>query len=996
MLAPTMRWARLLATSFVLAVPTDAAAVGDGGTAVIDRPSGFGALPFDGISDSHIGPRTISANGCFIVFESENDALFAGDENGAANIYRKDRCSPGHPLVQVNVSSAGAQPEPGREATVPSISANGRHVAFISDAPSLSPDANGAPMVWVKDMQTGGVELASRDEGGQKLGQPGEPVISGDGNRVAFALDGFVDAANTDGQAGQTNVYVRDLATDHTYPASIKSSDGKAGGGATGDVDISFDGSAVAFTGQAQLTPTDIDFDADAYLARSIGPSPTQTLVSYTVGNTSGAQTAYDITIGSDGATVAWANGSHPWLTTCTPGCATAANLDFGVDPPVTDQQVFGIGFGHSTSGGATAPARVYWATTAPLVAGDTDGVTDIYSHSVSDLTVGGLSLVTSGTDPAGVSEARGSDDGALLAYRNNSPLLPGSNGECCQVFLREAGGTANLSQPEGQPLHTEEAGDAQLNNGHVLSTNGRFAVFASTAAGLGSPYLDNDEHRDQIFRRDMLTGETLPVSVDGAGQFGNDFSYVASVDAAGSRVAFVSMATNLVAGATQSPSGHVYVRDLPTGTTKLLDRAATGDPSTNGVQLAKISGGGRTVVFVSDSPDLPGAPASGRHAYAADVDSGAITLVDKTSGGTAANGNVGAADIAAIGERIIFQTDANNLGGAAKPSVYLKDLTNGAVTWIGKPEDNDPAHTGARPELAISGDGQRVAFVETDSQFGFGANGVPHVFLRDLAARTTAIVSLGTELGTNAQQGGPSLSGDGRRLTFWEDAHPGSPERVYYRDLVAGTTTPLESTRDGSDVASLDSTGTCAAFVSFGKGIAADGYPGTDFKHAYVRAFRGDCPPVPPPGGGPGPGSTSDTTAPVISGARVTNRRFRVAAKRTALTAKRAKRGTTFVFSLSEPARTTIAIAQRLPGRKKGTKCVKPRKRLKKRCTRYVAKLTLTRTKSAQGPNRVAYSGRTAKGRLKPGRYRATLHATDAAGHRSQARTVTFRVVRR
>jgi hypothetical protein len=272
----------------------------------------------------------------------------------------------------------------------------------------------------------------------------------------------------------------------------------------------------------------------------------------------------------------------------------------------------------------------------------------------------------------------------------------------------------------------------------------------------------------------------------------------------------------------------------------------------------------------------------------------------------------------------------------------------------------------------------------------------VPHVFLRDLGAGTTAIVSLGTELGTDARQGAPSLSTDGGRLTFWEDSHPGSPERVYYRNLATATTTALESTPQGSDVASLDPTGTCAAFVSFGAGIAPDGYPGTDFQHAYVRAFGGDCPPV-PPGGGPGPGGgTTDTTAPVVSAVRVTNKRFRVGAKRTALAAKRAKRGTTFVLTLSEPARTTIAIAQRLPGRKKGTKCVKPRKRLKKRCTRYVGKVTLTRAHTAQGVNRVAYSGRTSKGRLKPGRYRARLRATDAAGNRSKAATVTFTVVRR
>jgi hypothetical protein len=269
-------------------------------------------------------------------------------------------------------------------------------------------------------------------------------------------------------------------------------------------------------------------------------------------------------------------------------------------------------------------------------------------------------------------------------------------------------------------------------------------------------------------------------------------------------------------------------------------------------------------------------------------------------------------------------------------------------------------------------------------------------VFLRDLAAGTTAIASLGTSLGTDGSQGGPALSHDGRRMTFWGSSGAGQSDRTYLRDLVSGTTTVLENGSNGSSAATIDPTGTCAGFTASSTGLSEPGYPSTDFEHAYLRAVGGDCPPV-PPGAGPGPGGGApDTTAPVISGVRLTNKRFRVGAKRTALSARRAKRGTAFVFTLSESARTTVAIAQRLPGSKKGKKCVKPRKGLKKRCTRFVAKVTLTRTKTGRGANRVVYSGRTAKGRLRPGRYRATLRATDAAGNRSKAKTISFTVVRR
>ena len=985
-----MKWARLLATSFLLAAPTDAAAIGDGRTEVIDRPSGFGALPFDGISDSTIGPRTISADGCYVVFVSANDVLLADDQDDGRNVYRKDRCSPGHPLQQVNVSASGQQPEPDRRTRSPSISANGRYVAFISDAATLGPDADGTRLVWVKDMQDGSVELASRADtaGGQKAADPYDPVISGDGNHVVFAYEGALAAANGSGPGGQADVYVRDLGADRTYLASAKA-DNSAAGGANGEYDISFDGTTVAFVTNAKMLSGDLDTGNDAYLATVALSSSSLTFITDT-------QSAQDVALSSDGKTVAWLN-NHPWVRTCSPSCSAPADLDSGVDPAVTDNQsLFAVNFGYSgTTTAAAAPSRVFWSTTAPLTAGDTNGTYDAYGHTLANPTdVSGLFRLSDGTDPGGLFESSASDNGALLTFRSNESQWPGGNGACCQVFLKTPAGTENLSQPEGQPLHVEEAGSARLSSLHSLSSNGRYAVFGSDAAGLGVPFLDNDEFREQIFRRDMLTGDTLPMSVNASGQFGNDFSDLGTIDAAGDRVAFASNATDLVAGVVPGNATHLFVRDISTGTTRLLDRTAGGEPSTAGASLPRISGDGRTVVFTSDSEDLPGAPATGIHAYAVDVDSGAIALVDRTVAGTPGNGNAGGVDVSADGSRIAFHSEADNLGGssAGHASVYLKDRGTGDLTWISRPEDGSPDHSDAWPDLAISGDGQRVAFVVSDPLFGFGSNSVPHVFLRDVAAGTTAIASLGTPLGTDGSQGGPALSHDGRRMSFW------GSDRTYVRDLVSGTTTALENGANGSSVATIDPTGTCAGFTASSTGLSEPGYPSTDYEHAYVRAIGGDCPPV-PPGGGPGPGpggGAPDATAPVISGVRVTNKRFRVGASRTALSARRAKRGTAFVFTLSESARTTIAIAQRLPGRKKGKKCVKPRKGLKKRCTRFVAKVALTRTKAVQGVNRVAYTGRTRKGALKPGRYRATLRATDAAGNRSKARTVNFTVVRR
>jgi streptogramin lyase len=152
-------------------------------------------------------------------------------------------------------------------------------------------------------------------------------------------------------------------------------------------------------------------------------------------------------------------------------------------------------------------------------------------------------------------------------------------------------------------------------------------------------------------------------------------------------------------------------------------------------------------------------------------------------------------------------------------------------------------------------------------------------------------------------------------------------------------------------------------------------------------------------PGGGP-PGSVPDTKAPVFLAARLTNRIFAVDSKATAETVvarAAAKKGTAFVYTLSEASSVRFKIERRLPGRRVGGKCVKPspRNRRKKACVRYV-KIGTFAQGGAAGVNRKKFSGRIGRRRLKPGAYRATLRARDPAGNQSRRKRLGFRVVRR
>jgi hypothetical protein len=151
--------------------------------------------------------------------------------------------------------------------------------------------------------------------------------------------------------------------------------------------------------------------------------------------------------------------------------------------------------------------------------------------------------------------------------------------------------------------------------------------------------------------------------------------------------------------------------------------------------------------------------------------------------------------------------------------------------------------------------------------------------------------------------------------------------------------------------------------------------------------------------------GGAADRTAPGVTAASLTNKSFAVAKGATAISARKkkrkAKRGTTIRYTLSEAATVRLTIERKLKGRrvKKGKKrvCAKPtrKNRKKRKCTRYKrAGKTLTR-KSKTGKNSVKFSGRIGKKALKRGSYRLTIVATDAAGNKSKAKRLSFKVVR-
>lgn len=193
-------------------------------------------------SRGHAYWPSISADGRYVAFESEAADLVPGDTNGTWDVFLRDVVA--GTTTRVSVSAAGAQGDAGSgDATV---SADGRRVAFRSLASTLVPgDTNGSHDLFVRDLAAGTTVRADvADDGAQLADGAYHPVLSPDGSVLAFT------SARTDlDPAGpSTNgVYVRDLAAARTR--RVEATGGASGSAVGPPVALSTDGRLVLVGG---------------------------------------------------------------------------------------------------------------------------------------------------------------------------------------------------------------------------------------------------------------------------------------------------------------------------------------------------------------------------------------------------------------------------------------------------------------------------------------------------------------------------------------------------------------------------------------------------------------------------------------------------------------------------------------------------------------------------------------------------------------------------
>ena len=253
---------------------------------------------------------SISADGRFVAFNSNATNLVPGDTNNRSDIFLRDLLT--NTTTRVSVDSAGNQGNGGflLAVFIPSISADGRFVAFASFVPNLVPgDTNDSADIFVRDTLTNTTTRVSLDSAGNQgnggsFGGSSDPSISANGRFVAFASE----ASNL--VPGDTNasddIFLRDLSTNTTTRVSVSGAS-NPGNGDSSNPSISADGRFVTFSSKASnLVPGDTNNKEDIFV-RDLSTNTTTNISVSGAGNQGNGDSGFS-SISADGRFVAFSS----------------------------------------------------------------------------------------------------------------------------------------------------------------------------------------------------------------------------------------------------------------------------------------------------------------------------------------------------------------------------------------------------------------------------------------------------------------------------------------------------------------------------------------------------------------------------------------------------------------------------------------------------------------------------------------------------------------
>ena len=263
----------------------------------------------------------LSGDGRYVAFASDaTDMLGAGlDTNNNPDIFVRDRTAA--TTSRVSVGAGGV--EANNASLVPSISDDGRYVAFQSIATNLvAGDSNANWDIFVRDRQAAITERVSvaSDESQGLLGSR-DTTISSSGRYVAFNSDA------TNLVAGDTNsvrdVFLRDRTAGTTIRVSLRSDDQQGGGGSSSHPAVSENGDVIGFiSGKTNLVTDDTNAVNDTFV-RVVSEGTTERVsVASNQANASGQNPA----VSGDGRYVAFDSAATNLVPRDTNGPATCSS----------------------------------------------------------------------------------------------------------------------------------------------------------------------------------------------------------------------------------------------------------------------------------------------------------------------------------------------------------------------------------------------------------------------------------------------------------------------------------------------------------------------------------------------------------------------------------------------------------------------------------------------------------------------------------------------
>lgn len=658
------------------------------------------------------------------------------------------------------------------------------------------------------------------------------PVITPDGRFVLFASTANNLVPNTNRPAlspPTVNVFLRDRLNGTTTLISVNMGGTGPGNGDSTPIGVSINGQFVLFSSLASdLVPNDRNNAADIFL-RDVAAG-TNLLVSANTNGVPGNLQSGDAAMTPDGRYVAFSSAAQDLVPNdtnslvdifvrdmqagvtvlATPGASAGALFPSRSDCPLITPDGRFVAFLSSAVGlvsGVQTQNEVY---VRDLTLGTTYAVSTnahqylsnsivCYNHALSDdgryVVFEASSSVT--TRPAFLFRYDSFAGGALQVVATNAAAIPYSS-SCFRHFR-----TLDLSP------------------------DGRFVAFVGVTNNSTQIYLwDGNSAGTSLISQNISS----LVSTNGACDY-------PVVDASGSYVAFLSSITNLTTD-TVGEGFHLYVRDIQGQSTRLADG------NTNGIAEAKdfqtipcLTPDGGFLAFDCSDADL--VANDNNHAsdvFVRDLTKNTVELVSmrdaglpsQTASGLALGSQFG---VSADGRYVTFATPAGYLLPSCtnvSRQVLVADLLGGINILVSVDTNGLPNADAASTDPVICSDGSRVAFASLADNLTPGdTNQASDVFVRDLVARSTILVSVATN-GINAgnnKSSAPVLSADGRYVLFRSRASnlaPGTPplafDNLFLRDLQAATTRAVS--RSGILAAAMTPDARFVAFSGTNSGI--------------------------------------------------------------------------------------------------------------------------------------------------------------------------------